>query len=134
MAKSKRPTRKRKPLPLSTYVARYGAPKKGTPRRAEYERSAAFRARSEASRRGRAKRIAAQALLPILGRFVQAREAAESHREVARAHDRWLAARAEVKAAFAEDWGDILDRIGDELGLDEDFIEALDESPDSEET
>ena len=45
--------RKPRPLPLTDYLKRYGSPKKGHPRRAEYEASDTFKLRS-----GRAKRAA----------------------------------------------------------------------------
>jgi len=55
VAKGK-PKAKRKPLPIAAYVKRYGAPKKGHPRRKAYERTAAFKKRREAALKGEAVR------------------------------------------------------------------------------
>jgi hypothetical protein len=90
-------------------------------RKAEHEK------RSAAAREGWRRRIVRDNLAPILARFVSARKT-EGPREIREAYDKWAAARDVFRDRPG--WRSILDAIGDELNLDDDFIEALDESPD----
>jgi len=106
--------------------------------RARYE---AERARREAARRGRETRRAPIELAGHLGIFVYEREKRERMKEsgedfreqaqkVRDAHAEWLEVRRRLRDRVSEDvWEGILEEIGDTFGLDEDFLAALDESP-----
>jgi hypothetical protein len=125
--KSRKVSRKvpRKALTLAQYLKRYGAPKKGSPRRAAYERSATFKKRQRA-------RVARPIAGAALGRFLAAREAGDSS-EIKAAHKTWLDVRKVAKKSVTQSsWRAFMDRYGEEYDLDESFLDALDESPESE--
>jgi hypothetical protein len=151
--KSKRSTPKRKGKPVSWAAAfAAGARKQATAlravereririerslrARAAWERKRAkaqadFERRSQASKRGRQKRLARELVFDQLQKFSEARTSGASTFEIAARHRDWIDAQRVVKEHLSRaEWRGVLDRIGDELGLDDDFVDALEESPD----
>ena len=141
-------------------VRRKPAKRKPNKRRSEAAKAAwqwrklrareAFERRSRASKKGWARRkeratleavtrIAEDRPIPVaatlvMGDFVSALAAGRPHREIAKAHHRWQHMRNKLKEHLSEeDWQEVLEDVGETLDLDEDFLEALDESPNVEE-
>jgi hypothetical protein len=114
-------------------AARKGwATRKANAKAAAKAAAALARKRSKAALQGwstrRGKKLVGYALQP----FTEALTTGASGPTIRRTHDAWLRARELVKPAFTDaQWRSILDDVGDDLDLPSDFVDALEESPES---